>query len=540
MVALSRIGNNIVARYQRRLYAHLMALCVGYFYETRSAQLAAQVSQNVGGIRDVLNLTVTSIARDLLTLIGLVGVMFFKDWLLSFIVFVAAPPLLLGLRYVSKRLRSVTREAIDVNSRVLGAMQETIQGIAIVKAFTMEGELRGKVETLVDRAENRANRIARLCGRTAPMTETFAGLAISAVLAYSAFRAIYADVPPGAFFSFVVALLLAYDPARRLARLQVSLERAVVNARMVYELLDMVPRQRDNADAKELAFTNAAVELRDVCFRYPSGDEVLEGVSFVAEGGKTTALVGPSGAGKSTVISLIPRFFDIRHPGRFLSMVRILPTSPSSRFARASPMCRSSRVSLRRHDPRQHPLRPASDATDAEVEDAARLAYAHEFILAQPQRLRHAGRRERRDAVGRPAPATVDRPGARPQRPDPAARRGYLRARYRIGGRRAEGARPRDGPAARRSSSSPIDFRPSSRADKIVVMQQGSRRRGRHPRRRLRRRQRTGPLYARLHNLQGQSSEERSPEGEAPEAPADAEIRLADQEADITDGLQTI
>lgn len=143
-VALSKIGNNIVARYQRRLYAHLMALSVGYFNETRSAQLAAQISQNVSGIRDVLNLTVTSIARDLLTLIGLVGVMFAKDWLLSIIVFVAAPPLLLGLRYVSKRLRSATREAIEVNSRVLGAMQETIQGITIVKAFTMEGELRAK------------------------------------------------------------------------------------------------------------------------------------------------------------------------------------------------------------------------------------------------------------------------------------------------------------------------------------------------------------------------------------------------------------
>ncbi|WP_240533563.1 ABC transporter transmembrane domain-containing protein, partial [Sinorhizobium fredii] len=103
------------------------------------------------------------------------------------------------------------------------AMQETIQGITIVKAFTMENELRRKVETIIDRAENRANRIARLSERTAPMTETFAGLAISSVLAYAAFRTIYSNIPPGAFFAFVTALLMAYDPARRLARLQVSL-----------------------------------------------------------------------------------------------------------------------------------------------------------------------------------------------------------------------------------------------------------------------------------------------------------------------------
>lgn len=382
-VALSKIGNNIVARYQKRLYAHLMALSVGYFSETRSAQLAAQISQNVSGIRDVLNLTVTSIARDLLTLIGLIGVMFVKDWLLSIIVFVTAPPLLLGLRYVSRRLRSATREAIDVNSRVLGAMQETIQGISIVKAFTMERELRGKVEAIIDRAENRANRIARLSERTAPMTETFAGLAISSVLAYSAFRAIYNDVPPGAFFAFVVALLMAYDPARRLARLQVSLERAAVNARMVYEILDTVPHQRDKPDAKQLTFNGAAVELRDVRFRYANGDEILKGVSFVAEGGKTTALVGPSGAGKSTVISLVPRFYDPAS-GQILidgqDIANVTKQSLRNGIAYVSQQPYLFEGSIRDNIRYGRP-----DATDAEIEDAARLAYAHDFILAQPQ-----------------------------------------------------------------------------------------------------------------------------------------------------------
>jgi ABC-type multidrug transport system fused ATPase/permease subunit len=309
-VALSKIGNNIVASYQRRLYSHLMALSVGYFSDTRSARISAQISQNVSGIRDVLNMTVTSLARDFLTLVALIGVMISKDWLLTLIVFVVAPPLLIGLRYISRRLRQATRESVEINSHVLGAMQETIQGITIVKAFTMEEQLRTKVETIIDRAENRANRIARLSERTAPMTETFAGFAIASVLAYAAFRSIYDGVQPGAFFSFVTALLMAYDPARRLARLQVSLERAVVNARMIYEILDMVPHQRDLPDARDLKLGAAAIEFRNVRFSYNNGDDILKGVSFIAEGGKTTALVGPSGAGKSTVISLIPRFYD--------------------------------------------------------------------------------------------------------------------------------------------------------------------------------------------------------------------------------------
>ena len=382
-VALSKIGNNIVASYQRRLYSHLMALSVGYFSDTRSARISAQISQNVSGIRDVLNMTVTSLARDFLTLVALIGVMISKDWLLTLIVFVVAPPLLIGLRYISRRLRQATRESVEINSHVLGAMQETIQGITIVKAFTMEEQLRTKVETIIDRAENRANRIARLSERTAPMTETFAGFAIASVLAYAAFRSIYDGVQPGAFFSFVTALLMAYDPARRLARLQVSLERAVVNARMIYEILDMVPHQRDLPDARDLKLGAAAIEFRNVRFSYNNGDDILKGVSFIAEGGKTTALVGPSGAGKSTVISLIPRFYD-PSGGEILidgqDIAHVTKQSLRNGLAYVSQQPYLFEGSIRDNIRYGRPT-----ATDAEVEEAAKLAYAHDFIRTQPQ-----------------------------------------------------------------------------------------------------------------------------------------------------------
>ena len=381
-VILSKIGNNIVARYQRRLYSHLMALSVGFFSESRSAYLAAQISQNVTGIRDVLNMTVTSLARDVLTLVALIGVMISKDWLLTLIVFVVAPPLLLGLRYVSKRLRSATREAVELNSHVLGAMQETIQGITIVKAFTMEDQLRGKVEAIIDEAERRSNRIARLTERTAPMTETFAGFAISGVLAYAAYRSIYGDVMPGAFFAFVAALLMAYDPARRLARLQVSLERAAVNARMIYEVLDLKPRQADRADAKPLAITDASIDFRNVRFGYSEGETILKGVSFTAEGGRTTALVGPSGAGKATVISLIPRFYDpaegeILIDGQDIAHVTKQSLRNAIAYVSQQPYLFEGTI-------RDNIRYGRPEASDAEVEAAARHAYAHDFILAQP------------------------------------------------------------------------------------------------------------------------------------------------------------
>lgn len=382
-VALQKISNNIVARYQRRLYSHLMTLSVGFFSEARSSHLAAQVSQNIAGIRDVMNLTVTSTARDLLTLVSLIAVMVSKDWVLSLIVFAVAPPLLYALRYVSRRLRLATREAVEVNSRVLGAMQETIQGIPVVKAFTMEHELEKKVNRIIETAEARSNRIARLSERTSPLTETFAGFAISSVLAYAAFRSIYDNVPPGAFFAFVTALLMAYDPARRLAKLQVQMDRAVVNAQMIYALLDLQPAQREKPGAPDLAIGEAKVELKNVAFSYTDGAPILRGVSLVAEGGKTTALVGPSGAGKSTIINLIPRFYDPAEGEILVDGQNIADVTKSSlrhQLAYVSQQPYMFEGSIRDNIRYGRP-----EATDEEVEEAAKLAHAHDFIMAQPE-----------------------------------------------------------------------------------------------------------------------------------------------------------
>ncbi len=382
-VALAQVGNNLVARYQQRILDHLMRLGIGYFGDTRSAQIAAQISQNVAGIRDVMNLTITSFARDLLTLIALVGVMVVKDPVLSMIVFIGAPPVLIALRYISKRLRSATRESIHINSRVLGAIQETVQGITIVKAFTMEGQISQRTSQLIKSAEERANRITKLTERTSPLTETVAGLAISGVIAYAAYRSIYNDVLPGAFFSFITALLLAYDPIRRLSRLQISLERAVVNARMIYDILDEEPSQGDRPGAIELDAARGEIEFRDVGFAYGNGEKVLEEVSFTAEAGKTTAIVGPSGAGKSTLISLVPRFYDpasgqVLIDGIDIAAVTKVSLRQQIAYVSQQPWLfeGSIRDNLRYARP---------EATDAEIEDAARLAHAHEFILAQPR-----------------------------------------------------------------------------------------------------------------------------------------------------------
>lgn len=381
-VLLNKIGNAIVAKYQKRLYSHLMALNLGYFSDSRSAQIAATATQNVNGVRETMNLAVTSIARDAVTFVALVAVMISKDWLLTLLVAFTAPPMLLAVRYLAKRVRAATRESVEYNSHVSGVMQETIQGLMIVKAFTMEDQLRERMDRLIDISEKRANKIIRLSERTSPITESFAGAAIAAVIGYAAWQSIYAGQLPGAFISFIAAMLLAYDPARRLAKLQVQLEKAYVNAKMIFDILDTPVPMREAVDAKPLVVAEGRIEFRDVSFGYRA-EPILRGVSFVAEGGRSTAIAGPSGAGKSTIISLIPRFYDPDHgqiliDGQDIRHVTKKSLRENLAFVSQAPVMFEGTV-------RDNIRYGRPGATDAEIEDAARHAYAHDFILGLPQ-----------------------------------------------------------------------------------------------------------------------------------------------------------
>ncbi|WFP63737.1 ABC transporter ATP-binding protein [Mesorhizobium sp. WSM4904] len=382
-VALAKIGNNLVARYQKRIFDHLMKLGVGFFNDTRSGRLAAQVNENVGGIRDLLSLTLTSITRDAVTLVGLVGLMIYQDPVLSLSSLLIGPPLIWAVVYITRRVRQINRESVLINSRLIGAIQEATQGIAIVKAFTMEGELARRIDHMADTAEQRSNKIARVSERLSPISDMLAGLAVTAVIAYSGYRALVLGQPPGAVFSFITALILAYDPARRLARMQVGMERALVNARMIYELLDLEPQQEDAPDAVEAKITSGEVRFDNVSFGYSADMPVLRNLSFTAGAGKVTAIVGASGAGKSTLVALLQRFYDVDQgsivvDGQDIAKVTKQSLRGSIAYVSQAPYLFEGTI---RDNIRYGRL----SANDAEIELAAQQAAADEFIRQQPQ-----------------------------------------------------------------------------------------------------------------------------------------------------------
>lgn len=381
-VALGHIGNNLVARYQRRIFDKLMKLGLNYYADNRSGALAAQINLNVYGIRDLISVTLTTFARDIVSLIGLVAVMVMQDPVLSIAALLIGPPLALSVNYIRKRVRTISLQSIQVNSRLIGAVQEATQGIAVVKAHTMEEQLAARIDKLVLEAENRSNKIISVTERLAPVTEILAGLAVAGIIVYAGYRATVDAYPPGAIFSFITAFFLAYDPVRRLSRLQVNIERAMVNARMIYDIIDLEPGQQDRPGATPLAVGKGEVRFDRVSFDYGNGVPVLHEVSFVADAGKTTAIVGASGAGKSTVITLLERFYDV---GSGTIMIDGQDIAGVTKHSLRSQMAYVSQQPYLFEGTIRDNIRYARpEATDAEIERAARLAAADEFIRAQP------------------------------------------------------------------------------------------------------------------------------------------------------------
>lgn len=379
---LGKIGNNIVARYQRRIFAHLLRLGMGFHKSNRSAYLVGQINQNIIGMRSMMNDVVVVFARDLFTLVALIAVMVIQDPYMSVLSLAVLPVIAFIMARYVRRIRKVARQEVDLNARVTSAIVESSQGMEVVKAFTMEEQMAKKMQALTEQAEKRSNRIVQLNAKTKPPTEILAGFAIAGVIAFGGYRVAELGHDAGGLLSFLTAAMLAYEPARKLASFRVQFERSLVNARMLYEILDTPQRQADKPDAVELQVRNGSIEFENVHFSYLKNEPVLSGISIKAESGKTIALVGPSGGGKSTLVLLVQRFFDpdkgaIRIDGQNIADVTAASLRKSIAYVSQQPMLfeGSIRDNIRYGRP---------EATEEDIVDAAKLAQAHEFILEQP------------------------------------------------------------------------------------------------------------------------------------------------------------
>jgi ATP-binding cassette, subfamily B, bacterial MsbA len=381
-VMMSAIGNRIVADNQQRMFDKLLRENVTYFADRHSSEFIARLTTGANAVAQVINLMITAIGRDLMSLIGLSVVMVIQDPIMSLGGLIVAPPALLFLRKMIRRVRNIAQLQFTGSTRTIETMQEALQGMRMVKAFTLEGEMRRRLGTSVKAVEAQANKMARVAFRASPLMETLGGCAVALAMIYGGWRGIEGGATPGQFVSFLAAFLLAYEPAKRLARLNIELNNSLVGVRVLYEVIDSPPGEQTDDDQPPLKLTAGRLEFVDVSFAYRPGTPVLCDISFLAQPGRVTALVGPSGGGKSTMLDLILRFYEIETGRILIDGQNIAAVSRGSLRRQIAYV--GQIVQLFRGTIRENIALGRVGASEEEIVAAAKAAHAHDFILSFP------------------------------------------------------------------------------------------------------------------------------------------------------------
>ncbi|HSR73147.1 MAG TPA: ABC transporter ATP-binding protein [Kiloniellales bacterium] len=384
-VLMSFVGHSIVAELQRRLYDRLIGADLAFFNRTSPGELVARFINDINLLRNAVSNTLVGVGKDSLTALALVGVMFYEDWQLALVACIAFPTAVLPIVRIGRRMRKVSGRTQTEVGRLTVLLDESFQGVRYVKAYAMEAYERSRAKQAIEQVFALNYKGARVRNALHPIMEVLGGLAIVAVILYGGHQVIADGRAPGSFFAFITALLLAYEPIKRLAKLNASLQEGLAAASRVFDLLDREPEIRDRPDARPLEVSSGEIRFVSVDFSYDAKSPALHGVDLTIPGGRTVALVGPSGAGKSTIMNLIPRFYDV-DSGSVTIDGQDLRTVTLESLRRNIALV-SQEILLFDDTIRANIAYGKPDASEDEIRAAVAGAGAAEFIASLPQGL---------------------------------------------------------------------------------------------------------------------------------------------------------
>jgi subfamily B ATP-binding cassette protein MsbA len=382
-VLMSRIGQRVITDVQNALYARLIRADLAYFNANASGTLISRFTNDVALLRNAAANVLAAIGKDAITVVFLLALMFYQDWVLALASCFAFPLAIRPIVKIGRRMRRVSANTQIEIGQLTTLLSQTFQGARHVKAYGMEAYEAGRANALFERIFRLIDRANRTRSRASPLMETLGGAAVSVVILYGGYQVIENARTPGAFFSFITALLLAYQPLKSLANLNASLQEGLAAAQRLFEVLDIEPDIRDLPDARPLRITGGEIRFDDVRFGYQPHAVALDGISLTVPAGNTVALVGPSGAGKSTVLNLIPRFYEISAGSIAIDGQNIRSVTLSS--LRAALALVAQEASLFDDTVRANIAYGRLSASAAEIEDAAAAAGADRFIAELPE-----------------------------------------------------------------------------------------------------------------------------------------------------------
>jgi ATP-binding cassette, subfamily B, bacterial MsbA len=374
------VSNRVVTDIRSQLFSKMVRNSMDFFNKARSGFLMSLITNNTRVMQMALTTVGSDVFKQPITIVGAITVLLMMDWKFTLVTLILFPACLLPLRVYGKRARKAVQNEQAGMAEMVVTMQETFAGIRVIKSFAREAHQEKEFKRSNQQQFSQMMRIIRSLEAVGPLVETMAAIGVGMALLY-----VYAaNLSVGRFFGLISGIFILYDPIKTLSRIHLVMQRSIAATTSIFALLDSKPTIQDAPDAVVLRSSQGRIDFEDVTFRYANTvTEAISNLTLHLEPGKTHALVGASGAGKSTILSLILRLYDptsgaVRIDGRDLRSV----TQKSLR----EQIGLVTQETFLFHDTIFNNIQFGRlDATPEELREAARAAYAHDFIMAQPK-----------------------------------------------------------------------------------------------------------------------------------------------------------
>ncbi|MFP3870181.1 MAG: lipid A export permease/ATP-binding protein MsbA [Syntrophobacteria bacterium] len=379
---MNHVGQSIVTRLRQQLYDHLQALSLSFFDRMSTGVLMSRITNDVNLIQGAVSNAVTGLLRDSFSIVGLVAVIFYRDWQLAIIAMVVLPFAFFPIVKFGKIMRRLSTKRQESMGDISTILYETISGNRIVKAFGMEEYEKKRFARENLKYFKYLMKSVTVRSLSSPVMEFLGGIGIAFIIWYGGHSVIQGQSTPGNFFSFLAALLMLYEPVKRLSKVNNVLQQGMAAAYRVYSILDTQPEIQDRPDAVHLPPIRQSLELRNVQFHY-ANEPVLKHINLKVAAGEVLAIVGVSGVGKTTLVNLIPRLYEVTGGAIFIDGVDIRQATLASLRSQIGMVTQQTILfndTVRNNISYGDIVRSKED-----IIDAARAANAYDFIMKMPQ-----------------------------------------------------------------------------------------------------------------------------------------------------------
>ncbi len=378
---MSLIGQSVIRDLRDEMFGKLSRMSVGFFVRHSTGELVSRMNNDVMMVQGAMTNAVTGVARDALTVISLVFVVFYRDYTLALIAMIIFPLAIYPLLNFGRRLKKYSRRMLVSLEDITERLNETITGIRIVKAFAMEDYEKERFSRVNETLFNAFMRRFKVRALSNPVMETLGGFGVCAIVFYGGYQVINGQSTQGTFFSFMAALIMLYEPIKRINEVNITIQEGISAGERIFALLDTPEDVMDRSDAISLGRVRGELIYDKVSFGYDD-TVVLRDVSLHVAPGEAIALVGESGAGKSTLLDLAPRFYDVTAGRVLIDGMDVREVTQKS--LRENIGIVTQQTILFDDTIRNNIAYGRPDLSHDKVVEAAIAAHAHEFIMATP------------------------------------------------------------------------------------------------------------------------------------------------------------